>query len=237
MTVASESTREFDINLIVRRAFQVAGLLHASSQPDENDFALGRDLLETVIRHLSTRGIIARTVAFYDLELTAGTYRYSMPSTVLDVFGDAMYIDPDEDPAEAAGELLVSPIDRQRWQTLTSKNAESAPTLYYAHRETTPVEVFFWPIPSEAGTVRLQTQRLLANCNEGTATVDLESYWTRCLVWTLSAELAAAKTLPVGRIAYFEGKAAGLLEDCLNFAHQHVSIDPIFAHRTHFGRR
>lgn len=238
MTVSSSTTREFSVNKIVTMALRKAGQLNVEEEATEAALGAGRDLLETVLDHLQTQGLSARQAKFYELELTEGTHIYTMPESTMDVVGTAMFIDEtNTSTTQTEGETHVQPIDRQRYQTLSSKGATGRPTLYYTHREATLVQVWLWPVPSEGGTIRFQTQRLLADVQQGQNTVDLERYWTRCLVQTLAAEIAEDAGLSVAKVASMEAKAARLLQACKSYSMQHVNTQVRFGHRTSWSNR
>lgn len=243
MTVSTSTTREFSIGLIVRRAMHLAGILEAQQEVSEADAALARDLLEVIVDSLSTEGEFARSVKFYDLSLTAGTYRYTLPADILDLVGDAMYLPPGEvDATKVAGESLVRRVLREEWQVLSSKQAEGIPMLVYMHRELAQVQAWFWPIPSEApinsipAKVRLPVHRLLADNNDANATPDLTRDWVSFLQWQLGHDLSAAKTLPVDRLMYYQSRADYYRERCKQKAHQRGPIQAYVVHPTPWSR-
>lgn len=189
-------------------AYRIAGLLEESQTlADANGGALARELLGTILSELQAGGIMARAVAFATQTLTSGTYTYTMGSGVIDVFGDAMYIPAGQSVTTADSELLVTQMPRAEWQTISAKSAEGNPTRYYVHLETDPPVVYVWPIPTEAGTIRFQTHRHLADASSGAATVDLEKYWESYLIHELAHLLAEAKSMPADKIGRLASKA------------------------------
>src|SRR5690606_9211876 len=96
-----------------------------------------RRLLDRIIHNLANKGFIARTMAFYDLTIVAGTSEYTMPDTTLDVHEDAMFIPSSNvDTEHTTGELVCKQIALDTWQTITNKGAESSrPQLYAAFRD------------------------------------------------------------------------------------------------------
>jgi len=219
MTVSASSTHEFEIDQLVFRAYNLAGLMGPYQQLDEQRAAAARDLLELRLKSLEADGLSARTVDFYDLTLTAGEARYNMPSNVLQIVGNGMYIAADETDVEnAVSEQLVIRESRQEWHERASKSATGNPSHYYEHRAGVLVQARFWPIPEEAGTVRFQVQRLFADATNGTDTLDLERPWQLCLAMYLAHDLALANNKSLDRVDRLEAKALRLLEKCKGFA-------------------
>lgn len=236
MTVMSTSTRELTIGNVVTRAFQLAGLLGDMQTPSDTDGAMARDFLETIIDSLATEGVLARQIRFTDLPMVVGQRAYNLDATTLDVIGDGMYIAAGQsNPADT--ETLVRQVRREEWHKLSPKSARGNPTLMYAYRASSTVELRVWPIPTEAGTIRIQEQRLLADNTDGNATPDLQRYWAEYLLWALGSMVAAAKSLPTDRVAYFEARAEKLLLKCKGKAVQRGAVQAYVDHRVSFGRR
>lgn len=237
MTVAATVTRELNINQICKNALRLAGVLEVHQEVDEADGSAMRDFLETTVDALQSKGIIARTQSTYLLTLTSGTYIYSLPSNVLDVIGNGAYIAASEaDVTKASGETPVVPMDLATWQGLPSKNATGRPFRFYAHREATLVSVYLWPIPDEAGRIRLRTVRLLADNNDGAATVDLERPWSEYLLYALAHKAALYKSQNLAKATYFENLADKALAQCIAFANEHVDVQVTLDHPTAWSR-
>src|SRR5688572_31589440 len=105
-----------------------------------------------------------------------------------------MYIPEGETLDRASGETPIERIAAERWQILSAKNATGRPRMVFADRGGTVVTAKFWPIPDEAGTVRLQVHELSADTLEGNKTVDAERYWAKYLLFELASYLCPAKS-------------------------------------------
>lgn len=211
MTISSSTGRQRSINQVCTMALKRAGLLEMTQTPREEVLRHARDSLETIIDALAAEGIQARATTFENLTLESGTYKYTLPSDVLDVIGDGMYIGPNQDVDKADGELLVKWISADEWHTISPKGAEGSPLRMYVHRELDDVQVWFWPIPDEAGTVRLMVQRELADVDDGAATLDLQNYWINYLVFELAHHLAEDATLEPSKRSMLAQQAAAQL--------------------------
>ena len=236
MTIASTSGRSLSITTLVLRAYQRAGLMgpeQGTSGPTWTPrFSMAVDFLQSIVDQLATEGTFARAVSFTNLTLVSGTYIYELPAGVFDVIGDGSYIEASEtDITKASAETLVAQKDRETWQGITAKDATSVPTFFFVDRTVDPVQVYLWPIPDEAGTIRFQTQRILADTKPGTATVDLERFWTEFLIWELAHQLAiSANKLPHGQ--YCSQQAAMHKERAKAQSNQSVASQIVLTHRT-----
>ena len=238
MTVSSSTTFEFDVNDIVLQAYRLAGLLsiqESLSGIDATFGSHGRKTLERIVDHLATYGINANAVDLTTLSLTAGTNSYELSSSYLDVIDTATYIDASDTADDAEGETIIKPIPRDEWVQLPNKSAEGKPTLYYVHRAGT-LTVYFWPTPNEAGTVRLQVHRLLADVQDGNATVDLQRYWADYLIWELAHQLSMGSSVSMQRTLYLGKWATTKLKKCRSYARQRTAARVGVRHPTPWSR-
>lgn len=215
MTVASTRTRRLKIDQIVTAAYRLAGLLNEHQTPDVAKKNAAYDLLETMLKLNQVTGLFAREVVFETITLTSGTNEYNLSENTFDVIADGMYIEAsDPDPTKARAEMVVTQIDREQRQTIQAKNATAVPTMFYVDRTADIVKVWLWPIPNEAGRIRFQVHRFVADSFDGNATPDLEVYWEQWEIWELAHQLATANSLNMTRILHLKGKADELLMVC-----------------------
>lgn len=237
MTISSARTRELDIGRICLRAYQKSGLLNESQGLSEAKASYAKDLLGTIIDELQAHGLRARAVEFRDLQLVAAQSAYVLETDVLDVVGTAMFIDPDQDPDNAANEVPIVMIGRDEWQIISNKSATGRPIEFYVHRTESPPELRFWPIPdtSNAGTVRLQIHRFAADSTDSSKTVDLERVFSQYVEWELAHQICLANSLH--QQAQYYGRIALMkLEVCKGFAAQRTPARIKVSHRTGWNR-
>lgn len=234
MTVNASSTLELNITQVVKLALQTAGLAPAGVQTSgvqwENMARQGRELLDVLVDALQTRGAFARSVEFYDLDVTSGTSEYALPGTTVSVVGDGMFAPDGED-----AQTVVRPTSMSEYQLISDKTSSGRPTLYWAQLHAT-VSVILWPVPDADGTLTLQRQRLLADNNDGSATLDLERYWTRYVMYMLAHDLAVANSLPVERCGYLNMMAERELTLCKSKATGKAPSTLISVHRTQWSK-
>jgi hypothetical protein len=243
LTIASGTTAEFSIDAICTMAYRLAGLLPIQQPMDATQGTHARDMLELVIRSLQSKGVFARSVSFYDLTLTGATssaattdYIFTLPNYVLDVEGNGMYIPAGETVDRASSETLVQQIGQSQWHELAAKNSIGTPLFMYVHR-VSQLQLYLWPMPNEAGTIRLQIHRLFANSNSsGTATLDLERPWQEYVAYELAGHLAVAASLPTERVLLLKGQATALLKECRGFANRHTGSQIVVSHNTGWNR-
>lgn len=236
MTINTSRTRELDINRITLRAYQLAGLINEAQGISADKGAFARDILGNIIDEMQSHGLRARAVEFRNLTLVAGQSAYTMDTDVLDVVGDAMYIDADEVDVDAAtSEVPIVMIGRDEWQLIPDKSATGRPTMMYVHRTGSPPEVRFWPTPDEAGTVRFQIHILAANSNDSSKTMDVERVFTQYITWELAHHICLANSL-YNQARYYGEQARAKLEMCKAFAAQRTPAQFVVRHRTGWHR-
>ena len=203
MTVATTSGRKFTIEKICVLAYKSVGLMtaqQATSGPQweaQRDYAV--DVLQILLSSLAQYGVSARlggfsTVTITAADVTAMTYQYDLSESVMDVVGDGRWTPSGSD---ADDETHVTQITRNTWQKLGGKASTSKPVRFYTHRESDIIQVWLWPIPDAAGSVRLDVQRKFFDVTlAATTTLDLEDYWLDYIITALGRRLAEASTLP-----------------------------------------
>lgn len=236
MAASSDPTTPISINTLILLAYKRAGLLPVEATLSGANMTPklehGRQLLDLIIDGLAVHGFIARTQKFHDLVIVAGTSAYTLPDTILDVIEDAMFIPSFNVGTEhTTGELVCKQVDLATWQTLTTKGSESTrPQLYTAFRHGATVQLKFWPVPSDAGTMRLKTIRLLGSNADGSNNVDLHRYWFDAMVWCLAYYVAVDSSLPGDKIAFLAGVAEQKKKECIRYSFEHTNQQAVVSY-------
>ena len=187
MTVMSTNTRELNINQLLLRAAQVAGIMPFELGQDSGSpqwlakASFGRDQLELVMKSLPNEGIITRNVSITSFAVSVGTTAYVQSAGTIDVIGKATFA-LDSQPTI---EYPMRQVDREEWMVISQKSLSARPTEFWVEK-TSSVTVHLYPTPNEAGTARVQRRALLADNSDGNATVDAEPYWQDYLVKELA---------------------------------------------------
>lgn len=241
MAVSSVAGTRLTIREMCYQAYVGIGLRNSNQGTDdkqwEADFRFAKTRLDLIINGLPTVGPIARVKSYEDVALTVGVSEYDMPAGVVDIIGDAMYIEPGQDVNAASGETLVKMINSSQWQQYSDKGSQGRPHLFYPHRENDVIQVRLRQTPDEAGTIRFLCSRKLADTFDGNATIDLQEYWDRAIVTSLEAELAKANSMPLALIQDRRMEADRLMELAVAKGNERESNDAVIMHRTGWNRR
>lgn len=240
MTVSTDRGTAMTIDAIVLTAYQLAGLLPVTATLDTARGAFGRTLLNTILSEMATDGVSARWTDFYNLTLVSGTYKYSMPEYVVSVLGNGAYIDASEtDITQAASEFAVTEISREEWQAIGTKSTTGWTSYYYQHEGPSDyiTQVYLWPIPDEAATIRFQVQVQPYDSLTGSATLDLKTYWMQYIFWELGQQLAMAASLPEQRVSQLKARSRETREKARGLAAGAMPGQMTMDHQTPWSRR
>lgn len=209
MTTSATSTFELSRDTIIRRAFQIAGMFPSSQDTEGDDVALAADILQTSLVELVTSGSLLTWVTRTTQALTSGTAEYTI-TDALDIYVDVNGL-AGTIVQTAGGETPVRAITRSDYMAISNKTTTATPSLVWVERLAT-VKLVFWPTPSDSTTTfRYQKIRYPRDMSDGDVTLDLSKRWQKAIMWQLAAELALAKSMPLDRVQYLEGKAEALL--------------------------
>jgi hypothetical protein len=210
----------FTINQIVRLAYRRTLLISDYGNPTDQQYRHARDLLQLLSLRAQTKGLLAHSIAFEEITLLTGISAYDLSTSAMDIVSTAMFIPAGVvDPAN--GELNVSPMTRDEWQSLSAKGAQGPPTLYYVDRSADTLAVKVWPVPSASenlARLRFQVHLFHADMDIGSYTPDFERFWAAWLVAQLGADLAKDNGLPVERVQMLIADAQAAFQDCRNYA-------------------
>ncbi len=228
------------INVLILLAYKRAGILPVEATLAGANMTPklehGRQLMDLLLDSLAPKGFIARTTDFYDLPIIAGELQYTLPDSILDVFEDAMFVpSTNPDTKHTTSELVCAQVGVSTYQTITTKGSiSSRPTIYASFRSGATVMIKVWPVPSEDGTLRLKTIRLLGGNADGTKTPDLQRYWFDALVWCLAYTIAVDSTM-LERAAYLGPIAEAKEKECIAYSYEHTGSQAVLAYTTQWS--
>jgi len=188
MALDSSVGRQFNVSQIVTMSYRMAGLIDAHEEMDTATANEGMQFLELILDNLQNRGFTAKEVKWVNLSLVAATSTYTLDSDVLDVQGNAFLGD---------NRQLVSRYGYESWIGLTDTEDSGQPTKFMVQHTGTTLQVIVAPVPSSANTLHLLCRRLLSDCRDGQATLDMERGFMMYLVTSLAGVLAKAKAKPI----------------------------------------
>lgn len=208
MTVDTANTYEFDIATVLRQGFKLALLLPSGVALSAAQQAEGGEALQLVMSELPARVLKLRQIRYDYLTLTADSEWLALPTDVWDVGPTAMYI-----PAGTANLQQAAtevPVEREYGSTFQRRGGKSAtsdtPTRFRLDKEQVPWRLELWPIPNEAGTLRVECFKLSANSTDPNKTPDTDRHWAKTLCYGVGAHLAATNAVDLGRVQYLEGR-------------------------------
>lgn len=144
----TSSSYSFDLSTsgIIRVAFQRIGIVPAGQDPDSNQYAMGRDMLQVALTALQVEGIQLRSVLRTTDNLVAGTARYTAASNVIDIDERTPYISN-----SANIDLPLRKISRGEYMALSAKTTQAPPSMIYVEKGET-LSYFLYPTPDNTYT-------------------------------------------------------------------------------------
>jgi hypothetical protein len=214
VTVSANSAFELTRDGIIRRAMQLAQLLHADKQPSSGELSMAADFLNMELQALAAEGVTLYQKERTTLALVASTATYSLPADVIDVV-----VGPDN----WAGTIVDSDNKESRVQampgheyTLVADKTTTATTSTHVYIEKlSTVTVTFWPVPSETKTFRYQKVRLVRDVDTGAVTMDVARRWQKYIWLQMAAHLARAMSKPGDLVRDLRGEAKDAKQEAL----------------------
>jgi len=238
MTIQSSRTDELTVDELCKQALELSNVTSPTQVAQPAQLAQARSFLGNILKEQQDTGQFARAVTFIEMTMVPGTYKYDLPTDTLDLVGDGMYINASEtDLTKASGETIVQEQTRESWQRNSAKNAEGQPTLYFINRAEVPNEVWLWPVPDEAGTIRFQQHRLISDVSDGSATIDLKQFWMQYCVYRLAEMLAEAAGFQRDKISALRKYAKEYLRTAKGRANQAINFSIQVGHNSTSRRR
>lgn len=146
--MATSGNYTFDLSTagIIRVAYQRIGIVPAGQDPDSNQYAMGRDMLQVALTALQVEGIQLRSVLRTTDNLVAGQAQYTAASNVIDIDERTPYI------SNASNiDLPLRKISRGEYMALSAKTTEAPPSMIYVEKGET-LSYFLYPTPDNTYT-------------------------------------------------------------------------------------
>lgn len=204
MTLNASRTFEFTIDRLLYNAYRKALLIPAGAELTTVQRTEGTDALEFVTSEMITSGVPLRLKRYDYLTLTADSEWVNLGADVWDVSPLAMYIPASEaNPQQSSSEVPVERDYGDTFQRRGGKAATGQPSRLRLDKEQSPFRLELWPIPTEAGKLRVESFILGADNDDPNATPDTERHWAKALLFGVAAHLAesgAAEMQVVNRL-------------------------------------
>lgn len=185
------TTALFDLNAgaIIRMGYTMAGIVSPGDEPDSNQYSFGRDILNTRMTALQNEGLILRTVTQQAFPLVAGTAKYALPASTLDIDTGKPYV--------TNGTINV-PLEwwsRDQYMSLTQPSTQSQPTSIYIEKTAT-INFYLYPVPDNTWTtITLPVVSLIADITLATDTTGLQSKYLSTFITGVASWIALSHGL------------------------------------------
>lgn len=234
MTIAVTRTRELDINTIVQRSMQLAGLMSPQQSTSDPAFAPQRtmavDFLELICKGVQGGAVIERHVVRQTAAVTALSATVTLATSAMTMVGTAMFTE-----TGFTEETPVNFIDLQTYQAIPEKTLTGRPAQGYFARQPIPT-VTLWPVPDVNGTLTVVSHILSADVSNASETIDFERNWTDYFVWELAHYLSVSAGMPKQDCGYMRSRAEEKLEICKRYSKSNVAVQMRYSHRTPWSR-
>lgn len=232
MTVSTTRTLEFNIDTIVKTAYQLAGLADDMSSTSDPWYAArrskGMTLLEVICKELQGVAFIERHQTRFNATAIAGNPVASFGSFDDMLTNAAMFAMYEETGSDT--QLPINIVSNATYEAIINKDEEGTPSLMYFDRLNKTA--YLWPVPYIGGTLSMLSLRLTADVKNASDTLDFERHWTGFFVWELAHQLAMSGGISLDRVAYLGGKAEGKKKDAIAFSSNLAPLQMHMGHRT-----
>lgn len=234
MTINPGRTRELDIETIVLRALQLAGLVSAGESTSGTSYtqkrAMALDYLDVILKDIQSRSLLSMHIVRTELAVLTGTSSATLATSTLACIGDAYW-----KPSGSNIETLIKQMALDTYMQISDKTTTGSPQMFYAQKSATGITIKLWPVPAEDGTLAYQEHRLIADGDEPQYTVELERHWTKYLMWELAHYVATASSLPEATVAILSNKASAAMDTAKAASRPAVPFQVRLNHRTQWS--
>jgi hypothetical protein len=184
MTTSNNYTFDLSTSAIIRVAYQRIGIVSAGQDPDSNQYAMARDMLQVGLTALQAEGIQLRSVLRTTDNLVAGQAQYTAASNVIDIDERTPYV------SNASGvDLPLIKVSRGQYMALSNKASSAPPSQIYVEKGET-LTYFLYPTPdSQYTTITYPAIVLQPDMTSGANTSGLPSRYLDTVILKLAVML------------------------------------------------
>ena len=184
MPTSGNYTFDLSTSAIIRVAYQRIGIVSAGQDPDSNQYAMARDMLQVGLTALQTKGIQLRSVLRTTDTLVAGTKQYTAASNVIDIDERTPYV------SNASGiNLPLIKVSRGQYMALSNPDSQGPPSQIYVEKGET-LSYFLYPTPdSQYTTITYPAIILQPDMTSGADTTGLASRYLDAVTLKLAVML------------------------------------------------
>lgn len=197
-------------NDIITRALRVIGAVAEGQDPTPQDVKDGAQALESMVKWLQAEELHLWTIEDRTLTIVAGQDVY----TSADGLSDDMLIVMQARLRESQTAMgwMTALVDATVFRAVTEPGKSGRPEMAFVELRATP-KISFWPIPDiNTYTWQYRVVRKLRDFDTALGTPEMPQRWYDPLVYTLAANLADERQLPLDERAYLTAKAKSMRE-------------------------
>lgn len=229
MTVSANYSLDFTRDQLIRMAYQLTGTLMAGKEPSAAEIGMASDFLNLELMNLQAEGVVLRTVERTTKAFADGTGSYALDADTIDV-----HVGPNDEIGAVTGSSgTATPVyvmSRDEYLNLPQTTQEGRPSRIYIEKLAT-VTAYPWPVPDGAYTWRYARVRLLRDADTGAVTMDVARRWLQAVAYSIAAQIALARNLPLDKTGYLRSEAERMKAICRGDDVQRGAIQLRVTHR------
>lgn len=195
MPTSGITTFNPDILEIFEEAYEMIGKEARSGY----DIRSARRSLNLLLQEWSNRGINFWTIEQTVLAISAGTASSTLESDTVDIL-DASWR---TGSGTSQIDKTLTRMSMHEYAHIANKNLTGVPSQYWINRVSTPV-LYYWPKPSEAGTLVYYKVRRIEDAGAYSNTVDLPARFLPAIIAGLAYYLAIKNPEAADRIQFLK---------------------------------
>jgi hypothetical protein len=190
MTIVVASSSATTALTLIKRALRLLGVYSKGEDPDPDEAQDGLSALNALMGSLANEGLLVHARSLDEIALSAGTASLSVGPS-----GDTITDRPVKALPESYIELggVSYPLEvltLAQYNAIGVKDTQGIPRGIYAQMDMPDATVYLYPVPSEAMTLKLWSEKQIASFGSLTTEVHLPPGYDRMLAFLLAIDLA-----------------------------------------------
>lgn len=187
--------------------------------PEASQIRDAAEALNLVLKEIQTHGVLLWVQAEKELVLAKGKAEYTIgPSGYLNTDRPLRVSNLRRRLISTKEDTPITVYSRSDYNDLTNKTSTGTVTVAFYERSITQGTLKVWPTPEDSKYKLMFTAEVpLQDFDASGDDAHMPSYAYNYFLWSLAASLGSEYGLPLEEIGYFEQKAAGFLENLLDF--------------------
>lgn len=203
---------------IIEDAFYLAGAAQIEEGLSNEDFTLGKRVLNRMVKHWQTNHIHLWRYAEGSFSTVADTQSYTM-GTGGDFTTRPLKITSMRH-VENSIDTPMFPLAREEYFDLPDKAASGKPTNFYYDPQggaTATGTLYIWPVDDAANTLKFTYMRQFEDFDAGANDPDFPQEWLDCLVYNLAVRIGHHFGTGTDEVKL---EAERMLEECKGFSRE-----------------